>query len=118
MTRTTGAFAASIVRLMPFDLSEYDRAFTGFVHDTVNALARAQSPLLNRIAVEDAPGTASSVVDGREAEPLDLPSEPVGSMPPLRPEGGWRLGDEWRSCSRLAASCWSTPKKLVEEQTR
>lgn len=63
---------------MPFDLFEYDRAFTGFVHDTVNALARAQSPLLNRIAVEEAPGTASSVVDARETEPLDLPAESVG----------------------------------------
>jgi hypothetical protein len=63
---------------MPFDLSEYDRAFSGFVHDTVHELARAQSPLLSRIAVEAAPGTASSVVEARDAAPLDLPADSVG----------------------------------------
>lgn len=63
---------------MPFRLPEYDRAFEDFVHRSVHALARARSPLLAGMPVEEGGSTTSSVVDSRGAAQLDLPSESVG----------------------------------------
>lgn len=63
---------------MSFQLPEYDRAFTGFLYTTANELARAQHPLLAQIRTETTESGASSVVDGRDQEQLELPSEPVG----------------------------------------
>lgn len=62
---------------MPFHLPEYDYAFTKFVHEALDQLARARSPVLRQIPVESVAGTASSVVDARGADQLDLPAEPV-----------------------------------------
>lgn len=63
---------------MPFDLPEYHDAFTTFVHASVNALARAQNPLLADIREEVVESGGSSVVDSRSDGRLDLPSERVG----------------------------------------
>ena len=62
---------------MPFKLPEYDKAFKGFVHQTVHSLARARSPLLADMAVEEGGSTASSVVDSLDGAQLDLPSESI-----------------------------------------
>src|SRR4051794_18158903 len=61
---------------MPFALPEYDRAFSEFVHDTVHALATANSPLLSGIEVESS-NAAASVVDARDSATLDLPAKSV-----------------------------------------
>jgi hypothetical protein len=63
---------------LSFLLPEYDRAFTEFLYTTANELARAQHPLLAQIRTETTESGASSVVDGRDQEQLQLPSEPVG----------------------------------------
>jgi hypothetical protein len=63
---------------VPFLTTEYDRAFGLFIYETTYGLARARSPLLQQIKVLPAAGTASSVVDSRESEQLDLPAQPVG----------------------------------------
>jgi hypothetical protein len=65
-------------RRVPFRLPEYDRAFNDFVHRSVHAIARARSPLLAGMPVEEEGSTASSVVDSRDAAQLDLPSESIG----------------------------------------
>src|SRR3954447_11610089 len=61
-----------------FELPEYDYAFTRFLYTTANELARAQHPVLGEMRTETAEGGASSVVDSRDSEQLDLSSEPVG----------------------------------------
>lgn len=63
---------------MSFRLQEYDEAFTRFLYTTANELARAQHPLLAEMRTEKTESGASSVVDARDQEQLDLPSEPVG----------------------------------------
>jgi hypothetical protein len=63
---------------MSFQLPEYDEAFVGFLYTTANELARAQHPLLAEIRTETTESGASSVVDARGGEQLDLPSELVG----------------------------------------
>lgn len=63
---------------MSFQLPEYDEAFTKFLYTTANELARAQHPLLAQIRTETTESGASSVVDARDQEQLDLPSELVG----------------------------------------
>lgn len=63
---------------MPFLTTEHDLAFGQFIYETTHELARARSPLLQRIRVVPAAGTASSVVDSRESEQLDLPARQVG----------------------------------------
>jgi hypothetical protein len=68
-------------------LPEYHEAFTTFVYTSVNALARAQSPLLANIREEIVESGGSSVVDSRTDERLDLSSEPVGF------EMGWEPDD-------------------------
>jgi hypothetical protein len=47
--------SATVAR-MPFKLPEYDRVFIGFVDQTVHALARARSPLLADLTVEEGVG--------------------------------------------------------------
>jgi hypothetical protein len=61
-----------------FQLHEYDEAFAGFLYTTANELARAQHPLLAGIRTETTESGASTVVDARGREQLDLPSELVG----------------------------------------
>jgi hypothetical protein len=63
---------------MPFKLPEYDDAFVGFIQKTTHELAGAHHPLLAEMRFEDTESGASSVVDSREGEVLDLPSERVG----------------------------------------
>jgi hypothetical protein len=63
---------------VPFELPEYHEAFTAFAYSSVNALARAQSPLLGGIKEEVVESGGSTVVDSRTDERLDLSSEPVG----------------------------------------
>jgi hypothetical protein len=65
-------------RPRPFELPEYDRAFAEFVFEVAHALVMANSPLLRQIPRESVPGTASSVVDARDFEQLDLPAQSVG----------------------------------------
>jgi hypothetical protein len=65
-------------RPIPFELPEYERAFAEFIFEVAHALAMAKSPLLRQIPVWSAPGAASSVVDARDFEQLDLPAQPVG----------------------------------------
>lgn len=72
---------------MPFDLPEYHEAFTTFIYASVNALARAQYPLLADIREEVVESAGSSVVDSRSDGRLDLPSERVGF------EMGWERDD-------------------------
>jgi hypothetical protein len=62
---------------VPFKLPEYDKAFVHFIDQTVHALARAGSPLLADLSVEESGSTASSVVDSLDGDRLDLPSEPI-----------------------------------------
>jgi hypothetical protein len=63
---------------MSFQLTEYDKAFAKFLYTTANALARAQHPLLAQMRTETTESGASSVVDARDREQLDLPSELIG----------------------------------------
>jgi hypothetical protein len=63
---------------MPFALAAYDHAFTDFLHGSVNALARAQDPLLGEIGEEVVESGGSSVVDSRADGPLHLETERVG----------------------------------------
>jgi hypothetical protein len=65
-------------RPLVFELPEYDRAFAEFIFEVANALAIAAAPLLGQIRRVSAPGAGSSVVDARDFEQLDLPSQPVG----------------------------------------
>lgn len=65
-------------RRVSFQLPEYDGAFARFLYTTANELARAQHPLLAQIRTETTESGASSVVDARDHEQLDLPSELVG----------------------------------------
>lgn len=65
-------------RPIPFELPEYDRAFAEFVFEVAHALVLAKSRLLRQIPSMSAPGSASSVVDARDFEQLDLPAQPVG----------------------------------------
>lgn len=69
---------SSPARPIPFELPEYDHAFAEFIFEVAHGLAMANSPLLRQIPVLSAPGTASSVVDARDLEQLDLPAQPVG----------------------------------------
>lgn len=63
---------------MPLELREYDDAFAHFLYHTANALARAQHPLLAEMRTETTESGASSVVDRRDGERLDLPSDLIG----------------------------------------
>jgi hypothetical protein len=72
---------------MSFQLTEYDKAFAKFLYTTANALARAQHPLLAQMRTETTERGASSVVDARDREQLDLPSELIGF------EMRWDRGD-------------------------
>jgi hypothetical protein len=72
---------------MSFQLTEYDKAFAKFLYTTANALARAQHPLLAQMRTETTESGASSVVDARDREQLDLPSELIGF------EMRWDRGD-------------------------
>lgn len=63
---------------MPLELPEYDDAFAHFLYYTANALARAQHPLLAEMRTETTESGASSVVDRRDGERLDLPSDLIG----------------------------------------
>ena len=63
---------------MSFHLHEYDVAFADFLYTTANELARAQHPLLAQMRTETTESGASSVVDSRGSEQLDLPSELIG----------------------------------------
>src|SRR5215218_5636804 len=63
---------------MPFLTTEHDLAFGLFIYGTTHELARARSPLLQQIRVLPAANTASSVVDSRESQQLDLPAQPAG----------------------------------------
>ena len=65
-------------RPLVFELPEYDRAFAEFIFEVANALAIAAAPLLGQIRRVSAPGAGSSVVDARDFEQLDLPSQLVG----------------------------------------
>lgn len=65
-------------RPLVFELPEYDRAFAEFIFQVANALAIAAAPLLGQIRRVSAPGAGSSVVDARNLEQLDLPSQLVG----------------------------------------
>lgn len=62
---------------MPFKLPEYDDAFVGFIQKTTHELAGVHHPLLAEMRFEDTESGASSVVDSREGEVLDLPAERV-----------------------------------------
>jgi hypothetical protein len=73
--------------MMSFQLPEYDQAFGHFLYQTANALARAQHPLLAEMRTETTESGASSVVDRRGGEQLDLPSELIGF------EMGWDRDD-------------------------
>lgn len=63
---------------MPFLTTEHDLAFGLFIFETTHELARARSPLLQQIRVLPAASTASSVVDSRDGEQIDLPAQPAG----------------------------------------
>lgn len=63
---------------MSFELPEYDEAFKRFLYTAANELARAQHPFLGEIRTETTQSGASSVVDARDQEQLQLDSEPVG----------------------------------------
>jgi hypothetical protein len=65
-------------RPLVFELPEYDRAFAEFIFEVANSLAIAVAPLLGEIRRVSAPGAGSSVVDARDFDQLDLPSQPVG----------------------------------------
>jgi hypothetical protein len=60
-----------------FRLPEYDGAFVGFIQKATHELARVHHPLLAEMRFEDIGSGASTVVDSREGELLDLPSERV-----------------------------------------
>lgn len=65
-------------RPLAFELPEYDSAFAEFIFEVAHALVMASSPLLRQIPRLSAPGTASSVVDARDFQQLDLPAQSVG----------------------------------------
>lgn len=74
-------------RRVSFQLPEYDEAFSMFLYTTANELARAQHPLLAQFRTETTESGASSVVDSRGEDVLELPSERVGF------EMGWNRDD-------------------------
>lgn len=60
---------------MPFVLPEYDQSFSTFIHRLIRELAGAHEPLVGKIRSEPAVGTASSLIQVRGEEALDLPGE-------------------------------------------
>ena len=63
---------------MPFALPEYESAFTMFMVETIQDLARSRSPILSMIEVEEQYSTVASRIRDRDGMNLDLPEQMAG----------------------------------------